>query len=188
MGGNAIAPLWRRWENFQASFLRSVAMFLTNPQRSPADLNFRIFDIPVRVHPLFWVMGVFIGFHSLERGIANLLVWVGCMFVSVLVHELGHVVTARMFGVWSEIVLYGLGGLAIQSSRMRNRWQHILVCLAGPGAGFLFLGLMLLCLPLAAPQEWPFIKNVAQYWLGLAPLDPDLRPEKFTIVWEMFWA
>jgi Zn-dependent protease len=163
-------------------------MFLTNPQRSPADLNFRIFDIPVRVHPLFWVMGIFIGFPSLQHGIANLLVWVGCMFVSVLVHEFGHVVTARMFGVWSEIVLYGLGGLAIQSSRMRNRWQHILVCLAGPGAGFLFLGLVLLCLPLAAPQEWAFIKNLVEYKLGLARLNIDLIPDRITLVWEMFWA
>src|SRR5258708_4837336 len=100
MRGNAIAPYRRRWGNSPAFFQGSAAMFLTNPQRSPADLNFRIFDIPVRVHPLFWVMSIFIGYPSLRHGVANLLVWVGCMFVSVLVHEMGHVVTARIFGVW----------------------------------------------------------------------------------------
>jgi len=162
-------------------------MFLTNPERSHWDLNFRIFDIPVRVHPWFWLVAVLLGSPSLRFGVAHLLIWVVCIFISVLVHELGHVVVARVFGVRSEIVLYGLGGLAIPWNRMRSRWQHVLVCLAGPGAGFLFLGIFVLCLPLVSPEEWAFVKNFVEYRLGIAALDVDLVP-KDTLKWEILWA
>ena len=42
-----------------------------------------------------------------------MLIWVLCMFVTVMVHELGHVITGRIFGVPGNITLSGLAGNAI---------------------------------------------------------------------------
>ncbi|HLJ93983.1 MAG TPA: site-2 protease family protein [Gemmataceae bacterium] len=112
------------------------------PNRSPYDLNFRLFRIDIRVHPMFWLVSLIMGWNALEDGFGFLLVWVFCVFVSVLVHEMGHVFMGRLFGSHGHIVLYSFGGLAIGSSALRNRWQRIAVYFAGPLAGFLLFGLV----------------------------------------------
>jgi Zn-dependent protease len=160
----------------------------TDPGRNQFDLNFRLIGIPVRIHPMFWLMSVLLGESTLRLGIEYLLIWVACVFVSILIHEMGHVVAARAFRVWSEIVLYGFGGLAIGAGQMRSRWQHIIVCFAGPLAGFLFLGLVVLCLPTLAPEEWEYVKNRVLNLLGLAPLEVDLVMSPIRAILEyLFW-
>jgi Zn-dependent protease len=123
---------------------------------------------------MFWLVSLLLGQGALHLGIGFLLVWVACLFLSILIHEMGHVLAARAFGVDGEIVLYSFGGLAIPASHMHSRWQHIIVCFAGPLAGFLLLGAVVLCLPALAPEEIPHLKNAILYQLNLAPLDRDL--------------
>ena len=112
------------------------------PNRSQYDLNFRIFGIDVRVHPMFWLVSLFMGWSALDQGFKYLFVWVACVFISVLIHELGHVFAGKLFGSHGHIVLYSFGGLAIGSSALRNRWQRIAVYFAGPLAGFILFGLV----------------------------------------------
>jgi Zn-dependent protease len=162
----------------------------TDPGRSPWDLSFRLLGIPIRVHPMFWLMSVILGNSWLRVGVEYLLFWTACVFVSILVHEMGHVVMARVFGVEGEIVLYGFGGLAIPAGRMHSTWQHILVCLAGPLAGFLFLGLVIGCLPALAPEEWAYFRNQVEALFGIAPEDLDLAfrlTPKRAIVDNLLW-
>ncbi len=47
---------------------------------------------------------------------ALLLIWVACVFVTILIHELGHALAFRHFGQRAHIVLYHFGGLAISDS------------------------------------------------------------------------
>src|SRR5262245_44712779 len=102
-----------------------------------------MFGIHVRVHPFFWLIACLLGADYLERlGPVYLLLWVACMFVSILVHELGHVVMGRAFGARGHIVLYSFGGLAIGSSDLPRRWQRVAVLFAGPFAGFLLFGMV----------------------------------------------
>lgn len=124
--------------------------------RSPAptqyDLNFSLFGIPIRVHPLFWLIAVLLGYST---NIGFLLIWVFAVFISIVIHELGHSFAMRAFGVSSHIVLYFMGGLAIpdgfgyggRRSSLTNV-QHIIISLAGPFAGFLFAGLLLVIVQL----------------------------------------
>lgn len=110
--------------------------------RTRFDLKFHIGDIPVRVHPFFWLTILLLsrpGSHH-DNALLYLLIWAGILFVSVLVHELGHVLMGRQFGSRGHIVLTGFCGLAIGSSNVPERWQRIAVLLAGPGAGFLLGG------------------------------------------------
>jgi stage IV sporulation protein FB len=110
------------------------------PTQTQFDLRWRMFGIDVRVSPFFWLAAVVLGFHDLRDGhFLIFLIWVACFFVSILVHELGHVFMGRYFGSYGHIVLYAFGGLAIGSNNLSRRWQRILVSLAGPGAQFVLL-------------------------------------------------
>lgn len=113
---------------------------LAEPARTAYDLNFRIFGFPVRVHPLFWLGAVLLGANVLDAGLHFLVIWVAVVFVSILVHELGHALAFRRFGSDSQIVLWVFGGLAIPHTAVGNRWRRIAATLAGPAAGFILCG------------------------------------------------
>ena len=131
------------------------------PNRSPYDLNFRLFGIDVRVHPMFWLVSVLMGWSAVDLGFEYLLVWVACVFVSILVHELGHVFAGKLFGSQGHIVLYSFGGLAIGSSALRSRWQRIFVYFAGPAAGFLLAAIVALASRPLDPEEMSPLLEIA---------------------------
>ena len=117
-------------------------MLFFEPPRTRYDLSFNIGDIPVRVSPLFWLISILFG---LSLGsLTGIIIWVFVVFISILIHELGHSIAMRFYGVGSYIVLHAMGGLAIPTGGgWRNRsslhsQQQIVISLAGPFAGFLF--------------------------------------------------
>jgi len=127
-----------------------MSLFQVPPQ-TRLDLNFVVFGIPVRVHPLFWLIGLIIG--SGAGSITLIFMWVAVVFVSILIHELGHSFMMRAYGQGSYIILHMFGGLAVPTSSYRgNRWansvdsstQQIFISLAGPFAGFLFAALVVI--------------------------------------------
>ena len=119
------------------------------PPPTQYDLRFTIAGIPVTVHPLFWLITLLLG----SSGDPLLIpIWILVIFVSILVHELGHALAFRRYGLESQIVLHGAGGLTIpQSTRWGSRWadvalspnQNIFVSVAGPGAGFIFAAVII---------------------------------------------
>lgn len=118
------------------------------PPPTRYDLHFSIAGIPVRVHPLFWLVTLLLG-SSGRISLVRILIWVVVVFISILVHELGHALAMRMYGQDASVVLYGGGGLAIPRFARRgrdgfDRNQQIVVSLAGPLAGFLLAALVLL--------------------------------------------
>jgi stage IV sporulation protein FB len=103
------------------------------------DVSFSIFGIPVRIHPLFWVIAAFISW--VEGRLDLVVVGIFCVFLSILVHELGHALSARYFGWPPSILLHGMGGLAFYSpTHGYTRGRAIWIAFAGPLAGFLLLG------------------------------------------------
>lgn len=109
---------------------------------TPYDLRFQALGIPVRVHPMFWLFMGLIGWQ--DQNIPAVLIFIGCAFVSILVHEFGHGLTARAFGSPASIVLWGLGGLCYSNSDRQTPLQRLAVVAFGPGAGFLFCGVVML--------------------------------------------
>jgi Zn-dependent protease len=107
------------------------------PPPSQGDLHFRVFGFPVRVSPMFWLMTVVLGLNS--RGPTppvQLVIWVVVVFVSILIHELGHAFAQRRFGGHPWITLYGMGGLASCDDCDRRPSSQVIISLAGPAAGF----------------------------------------------------
>lgn len=111
---------------------------------TPYDLSFSLLGIPVRVVPTFWLLAVLLGSNNLKdpkQGFALMLIWVGVVFVSVLVHEMGHALTATLFGYSPRIMMYHFGGLAMyEPIRDYTSGKAILITLAGPGAGLALFG------------------------------------------------
>ncbi len=122
-------------------------MLLGEPDRTRGDLNFRLLDIPVRVHPMFWLVAVVLGANSPNARV--LLIWVAALLISILWHEMGHALVQRAYGCRPWITLYGLGGLASyhpDELRRGNRsptLRQIFISLAGPGAGFVLAAIVL---------------------------------------------
>lgn len=117
---------------------------LAEPQPTPYDLHFELFGTRVRVHPFFWLFTAILGWSAMERGFLYLLIWIVAVFVSILLHEFGHIWMGKLFGSDGYIVLYSFGGLAVGSNDVRRRWQRILVLLAGPGIQLALWGLIYL--------------------------------------------
>ncbi len=100
----------------------------------------KIFGIPVKVDPFFLLLVAFLGSSRLSQPVL-LVEWLVVVFVSILIHELGHALTVRSFGLSPQIQLYGMGGLTSWTEdRDVSPLRHIVISLAGPCAGFLFGG------------------------------------------------
>jgi stage IV sporulation protein FB len=122
-------------------------VFLAEPKTTSFDVHFKIGSIPVRVHPMFWLISIVLGAVAVRHAHINIFVgmalWTTAVFVSILVHELGHALTAKAHGWPPRIVLHSMGGLAIYSPGRQSRKARILIDFMGPGAGFILGGLIL---------------------------------------------
>ena len=157
-------------------------MLLGEPPATQYDFHFRIAGIPVRVHPFFWLAALILGSGGGpgENGL-GMIIWIVALFVSILIHELGHSLMMRRFGMSSHIVLHMMGGLAIPDSsgfgsqKSKSR-QWILIAFAGPAAGFVLAGLIVLAI-LASGGSFHFLPGV-HFWefqLG-QPLSAETLP------------
>jgi len=132
-------------------------VLIAEPPRTRFDLNFRLAGFPVRIHPAFWLMGGVLGLQGEDTDAIELAIWVAAILVSILVHELGHAYLVRRQGWVSRIILYHFGGLAtiesppsfFNTNDELPPKAKIAIALAGPGAGFVFggviLGMLALC-------------------------------------------
>lgn len=123
-------------------------MFLTEPAPTPYDVRFNVAGVPVRVHPFFWLMAILLKATQNPRP-DIVLIWTVAVFVSILVHELGHAALIRYFGWRPHVVLYAFGGLAVYEPTWRRTWPQIAIALAGPMAGFLLAAVVVLGILLA---------------------------------------
>jgi Zn-dependent protease len=152
-----------------------------------------MFGTHIRVHPFFWVVMALICWDLLNIGMEYLITGIICGFVSILLHEFGHIWVGRYFGSEGHIVLWAFGGLAIGSTDLRSRGQRIAVTIAGPAiqillwaafyfaepyllsSRFLDLGLLVI-LPGANLLEFAyrFLAGISLFWalLNLLPIWP----------------
>ena len=126
-------------------------MFLLQPPPpTKYDLHFSVAGIPVRVHPLFWLIALLFGSSGT---LIQIPIWIIVIFASILIHELGHAFALRRYGLNSQIVLHFAGGVTIpEATPWGNRWantspgpkQEIFISLAGPFTGLFFAALVML--------------------------------------------
>jgi stage IV sporulation protein FB len=145
--------------------------------------SFRLLRIPVRVRPSFLLIAALLGFFGASDPVL-IAAWIAIVFISILVHELGHALTARAYGAEVEIELNGVGGLtrwSIPSHRL-GPGRRALVAAAGSAVGVLFGGLIWLVASQFGPYRGLtfFVINRLVFvnvfwgllnWLPIRPLD-----------------
>lgn len=98
-----------------------------------------LFGVPVRLHftfVLLLIFLVFIGVGGHQSGAMTALYILG-LFASVLLHELGHTLVARHYGIRTlEIVMYPIGGVS-RPERPPSAREELPIALAGPLVNFL---------------------------------------------------
>lgn len=126
-------------------------MLLQEPANSPYDLQFQLLGFPIRVSWSFWLGSFVFGFYVCQGMEAQLgdagpgllalyALWMACVLVSITIHELGHALAFRQYGIQSSIVLYHFGGLAIPQSSIGGARSYgqlgpreeLWIALAGP--------------------------------------------------------
>ena len=74
-----------------------------------------VFGVPIRLHFTFILLLVMLaafGFNGTETGVMHAL-YIAVLFLSVLLHEIGHAVVSKRFGIRTvEIVVFPIGGVA----------------------------------------------------------------------------
>ncbi len=124
---------------------------LFEPSRTKYDLSWRVSGIPVRVNPFFWLVAALLGWGD-DIAFLELLVWIGCVLISILIHEMGHAIAARRFGATDVgVVLFAMGGVTNHQGGLRGR-ARVIQLLSGPGAGFAVY-LVVLALMWIVPTE-----------------------------------
>jgi Zn-dependent protease len=117
-------------------------MILLEPPRTAWDLKLALLRIPVRIHPLFWV-GALILSYSRSDPFGLVLAKVGCVLLSLLVHEFGHALCGRCYGDrQNHVVLYFCYGVCVSERDTQRHWPRIHELLWGPGAGFVLAALV----------------------------------------------
>ncbi|HXG31984.1 MAG TPA: site-2 protease family protein [Bryobacteraceae bacterium] len=105
----------------------------------------RILGVPVRFHFTFVLLLIFLLFASLggrQLGLKYVLYVLG-LFASVLLHELGHAVVSRRYGIRTlEIVMFPIGGVARLERNPRPR-EELWIALAGPVVNLILAGVIL---------------------------------------------
>ena len=106
----------------------------------------RIAGIDLYVHATFLLLLAWVVFQEYSRGLAAIggaMVYTVALFAIVVMHELGHALTARRFGILTrDIILLPIGGVARLERMPRNPRQELLVALAGPAVNVALAALL----------------------------------------------
>jgi len=122
--------------------------------------------IGVYMHVTFLILVAWIalGYWQAEGNVAAVVVGVSfilTLFFCVLLHELGHALTARRYGIrTSAITLLPIGGIASIEKMPDNPRQEIVIALAGPAVSFGIAGILWLLLK-ASGQTLVPLQNLA---------------------------
>src|SRR5690242_9775798 len=109
----------------------------------------RLLGIDVYMHATFLILLVWLGIsyylpqHRLAD-VFNGLTLIVALFAIVILHEMGHALTARRFGIRTrDITLLPIGGVARLERMPEDPKQELLVALAGPAVNVVLAGLLL---------------------------------------------
>lgn len=109
---------------------------------------FRVFGIQLAVHATFLLLLVYWGYTGWMEGGAAGMAWsiglITLFFVCVTLHELGHSLTARRYGVQTpRILLLPIGGMAEMDHIPRKPSAEFFITIMGPAVNFVIAALLL---------------------------------------------
>jgi Zn-dependent protease len=129
----------------------------------------RFAGIDVFLHPTFLLILLL---PTVTQGGPAGLLLVLSAFACVLLHEFGHALTARQFGIGtSEITLYPIGGVARLTRMPRSPGAELLITLAGPAVNVAIAAMLFGLFVLDVPEILgiaSFAQNLLYFNVGIA--------------------
>lgn len=101
-------------------------------------LRFRIGSIPVEVQLFFFLTALLLGGGMGQDVPPQMAVGlVAIVFVSILLHELGHALAGKAYGLTPKITLHGMGGTTswTEARRRLGHGAQVVISFAGPAVG-----------------------------------------------------
>lgn len=130
---------------------------MTPQEPSPGTVfGLRLFGVPVRFHFTFVLLVIFLGVAGSQGPSgAQAAIYVLALFACVLLHEFGHSLVSRHYGIKTvEIVMYPIGGVARLERNPKPR-EELWIALAGPLVNILIAGLLVgVATALGRPIRW----------------------------------
>jgi Zn-dependent protease len=119
------------------------------------------------ISPLFFFTAFLIGFFSSQTFAAGL-IWVGAIFLSIFVHELGHALGALGFGLSAHIQFTAFGGATTPIGAKLSLKKEFVMVLLGPLFSVFLLLASLMLFNYIAPTD-PNVKLFfeAMMWINL---------------------
>ena len=137
--------------------------------------------IPVKIHWTFGLLLLYVVFDTGRGGLDPWLILFSVavvlgVFFCVILHEFGHALAARRYGVRThDILMTPIGGIARLERMPEGRLEEFWVAIAGPLVNFLIVGLIWLGfwivtgrqLPILSDEFWVFENQPPSYFMIL---------------------
>ncbi len=107
----------------------------------------KIAGIDVYIHWSFLILPLIVSMANWSKGIGQIaagVLWIAAVFMCVVLHELGHALMARQFGVGTrDIVLLPIGGVARLDRIPEKPFQELAIAVAGPAVNVLIVAALI---------------------------------------------
>ena len=107
----------------------------------------RFLGIGVYVHWTFGLLMAYVAYETQSQGLMGIafgMAQLFAVFFCVTLHEYGHALAARKFGIPTiDITLLPIGGVARLQRMPRIAWQELVVAVAGPAVNVVIASLLL---------------------------------------------
>jgi stage IV sporulation protein FB len=118
----------------------------------------------VRIHITFVLFLVWIGFSAYQRGgllaARDSVLFIVAIFTCVVLHEFGHILTARRFGISApEVTLLPIGGVANVDRTPDQPYQELLIAVAGPAVNVVIATVLFFAADAVAPLNLAEVDN-----------------------------
>ena len=142
----------------------------------------KYFGIDVYIHWTFWILVLWIVLAHVRAGDAFAqslqgVLFILALFVCVVLHEFGHALTARRFGISThDVTLYPIGGISSLEKLPDDPRQELLVAIAGPAVNLVIAALL-----------W-FYLNATGNPFDLATVEQAKDVTEIPFLWGLFYA
>jgi Zn-dependent protease len=124
------------------------------------------FGIPIYLHWTFFLLPLWILWSQPEASLSDLaLMFVGLplVFACVVLHEFGHIMMARRFGIGTQdVTLYPIGGVARLKKMSDKPLEELLIAVAGPAVNVLIVLILAVALGAALVVDSQLVFRIIQ--------------------------